>query len=345
LMAERESTVGTPWGRREFVARSSRAAAALVFSGMQEPLEPASTVALTKNADKSAALKQALELMGDVDFAQKGIYLKPDFNSPHGFPASTDPDMIRDVVAHLRERNCGKITLAERSGMGETREICEKIGMPDLAKRLDFSLLPLEELPAGKWRRALEEGSHWSKGVEVPEWLTPAAPIVQICNLKTHRFGGHFSASLKNSIGLVAKHAGAGTRHNYMVELHSSADQRVMIAEVNQLYRPLLVVMDASRVFVDGGPEAGDLAYPQVVAVSRDRVALDAVGVALLRLHGAGGPVSRGSVFEQAQIKRAGELKLGSRSPKEIRILTGDDESRKVAFQVTAVLEKEEEKK
>jgi len=63
-------------------------------------------VALVKNPDKSAALKRALELMEDLDFAQKGIYLKPDFNSPHGFPASTDPDMLRDVVAHLRERSC-----------------------------------------------------------------------------------------------------------------------------------------------------------------------------------------------------------------------------------------------
>ncbi len=332
------------WSRREFVARSSRAAAGLLFSGGQEPSEPASPVALAKHPDKGEALKQALELVGDLDFAQKGIYLKPDFNSPNSFPASTDPDMLRDVVAHLRERNCGKITLAERSGMGTTREICEKIGVPDLAKRLDFSLLPLEELPAGQWRRALEEGSHWSKGVEVPDWLTASASVVQICNLKAHRFGGHFSASLKNSIGLVAKHA-SGTRHNYMVELHSSPEQRVMIAEVNRLYRPLLVVMDASRVFVEGGPEAGDLAYPEVVAASRDRVALDAVGVALLRLHGAAGPLSRGPVFEQAQIKRAVELKLGARSPKEIRILTRDDESRKVGLQVMAVLEKEEEKK
>src|SRR5437870_10336640 len=195
----------TPWSRREFVARSSRALVGLVSLGREEPSQSASPVALVKNPDKSAALKRALELMEDLDFAQKGIYLKPDFNSPHGFPASTDPDMLRDVVTQLRERNCGRITVAERSGMGITREICEKIGIPDLAKRLDFSLLPLEELPAEQWRRALEEGSHWSKGVEVPDWLAAGAPVVQICNLKTHRFGGHFSASLKNSIGLVAK--------------------------------------------------------------------------------------------------------------------------------------------
>jgi len=159
----------TPWSRREFVARSSRALAGLVFLGREGPSQSASPVALVKNPDKSAALKRALELMEDLDFAQKGIYLKPDFNSPHGFPASTDPDMLRDVVTQLRERNCGRITVAERSGMGITREICEKIGIPDLAKRLDFSLLPLEELPAEQWRRALEEGSHWSKGVEVPD--------------------------------------------------------------------------------------------------------------------------------------------------------------------------------
>src|SRR6058998_1868768 len=113
----------TPWSRREFVARSSRALAGLVSLGREEPSQSASPVALVKNPDKSAALKRALELMEDLDFAQKGIYLKPDFNSPHGFPASTDPDMLRDVVTQLRERNCGKITVAERSGMGITREM------------------------------------------------------------------------------------------------------------------------------------------------------------------------------------------------------------------------------
>ena len=155
-----------------------------------------------------------------------------------------------------------------------------------------------------------------------PGLLNAETCVVQICNLKTHRFGGHFSASLKNSVGLIAKYSSQPPRYNYMTELHASPDQRSMIAEVNQIYAPRLVVMDAIQVFVNGGPERGDLAYPEMMAASRDRVAIDAAGVALLRLHGAGPPLSRGMVFEQEQLTRAIELELGAKSVQEIQFLT-----------------------
>ena len=157
--------------------------------------------------------------------------------------------------------------------------------------------------------------------------------------------GGHFSASLKNAIGLIAKYSSDGERRNYMAELHGSPDQRLMIAEVNTLFRPELVVMDASSVFIDGGPEQGDLAFPNVVAVAQDRVALDVVGVALLRVHGARPPLDRGSVFELDSIKRAAELGLGARSFKEMELSAATEESRRVAAQVSGILDLEPEAK
>jgi len=68
--------------------------------------------------------------------------------------------------------------------------------------------------------------------------------------------------------------------------------------------------MDAMQVFVSEGPERGELAAPGVIAASRDRIALDAVGIALLRLYNAVFPGKLKDVFEQEQIKRAVELGL-----------------------------------
>ena len=45
---------------------------------------------------------------------------------------------------------------------------------------------------------------------------------------------------------------------------------------------------------------------------STDRIALDAVGVATLRIYGTTGEVENGSIFEQEQIARAVELGLGA---------------------------------
>jgi uncharacterized protein (DUF362 family) len=149
--------------------------------------------------------------------------------------------------------------------------------------------------------------------------------------------GGHFTLSLKNSVGMVAKHS-PRDGYDYMGELHGSAFQRQMIAEINQLYRPAMVVMDGLEAFTDGGPESGTLVKAQVMVLGADRVAVDAVGVAILRLHGGNATISRGRVFEQEQIARAVQLRLGVKAPEQIDLLTDDPESKRLAERVRQVL-------
>ena len=121
-------------------------------------------------------------------------------------------------------------------------------------------------------------------------------------------------------------------------ELHSSTYQRHMIAEINTAYTPALVVIDGVEAFVDGGPARGALAQPEVILAGTDRIALDAVGVAILRLFGATPAVSQGEIFEQTQIARAVELGLGVDSPTQIRFVTGDPESQAYADRISALL-------
>jgi uncharacterized protein (DUF362 family) len=71
-----------------------------------------------------------------------------------------------------------------------------------------------------------------------------------------------------------------------------------------------------------------------------DRVAMDAAGVALLRMHGGNATISRGRVFDQDQIARAARLGLGATAPEQIDVVTDDPESRKVAERVREVLKK-----
>jgi len=160
---------------------------------------------------------------------------------------------------------------------------------------------------------------------------------VQTCNLKTHRYGGHFTLSLKNSVGFAAKRTRAGG-YDYMSELHSSPYQRQMIAEINTAYAPALIVMDGVEAFVNGGPDRGKKVQAQVVLAGTDRVAMDALGVAILRLFGTTREVSRGKIFEQEQIARAVELGLGVDSPAKIELVTGDADSEAYATRIRGVL-------
>jgi len=112
-----------------------------------------------------------------------------------------------------------------------------------------------------------------------------------------------------------------------------------MIAEINAAYRPDLVVLDGIQAFVNGGPDQGKLVDSNVILASTDRVALDAVGVALLRHFGTTPEVSRGSIFDQEQIARAVQLKLGATNARQIELVTADRESAEYAKPIRALLD------
>jgi uncharacterized protein (DUF362 family) len=67
-------------------------------------------------------------------------------------------------------------------------------------------------------------------------------------------------------------------------------------------------------------------------------VALDAVGVAVLRHLGTTPEVSRGRIFEQEQIARAVELGLGVDGPDKIQLVSGDKDSEDYAAEIRQVL-------
>ena len=141
--------------------------------------------------------------------------------------------------------------------------------------------------------------------------------------------------SLKLHVGVVPT-----SRHgyDYMRELHSSPHQRKMIAEINEPFQPSLVVLDGIEAFVDGGPATGKRAKGEVFLASTDRVAIDAVGVAILKLLGSNGSIMRPKVFEQEQIARSVEIGLGASSPSEIEVIPADEKSHDYRDRVAAIL-------
>jgi uncharacterized protein (DUF362 family) len=294
-------------------------------------------VALVKTRERITGVNRALDLLDLPPFEGKSLFLKPNYNSADPPPGSTHNDVLVALVRSLRDLGAGAITVGDRSGMGDTRQVMQRLGIFRLAEELDFEAIVFDELDASGWQRIHVPGSHWRKGFAVAQPVLQADAVVQTCCLKTHRFGGHFTLSLKNSVGLVAKQV-PGDGYDYMSELHASPHQRSMIAEVNVAYQPDLIVLDGVEAFVTGGPATGKRVDSQAVLAGTDRIAIDAVGVALLRLFGTTPEVSRGPVFAQAQIARAVELGLGISGPDKIELITGDDPSAAYAAQIHEVL-------
>jgi uncharacterized protein (DUF362 family) len=298
--------------------------------------EARSRVVMIKTEDRRDGVRRALGLLGVSGLGGKSVVVKPNCNSADPFPGSTHLDTLEALGAWLGASGASQITVADRSGMGNTREVMEDKGVFAQAKRLGWRAVVLDELPAREWIHHPLPGGHWKRGVLFPKPLETAGAIVNTCCLKTHRFGGDFTLSLKNSVGAVAKTGPDG--YNYMRELHSSARQRLMIAEINQTYRPALVLLDGMEAFVNGGPEWGGKATPGILIAGADRVAVDAVGVAVLRLYGTTPAVSSGPIFGQEQIARAADLGLGVGRPELIDLVTDDRAGEELLARVRPIL-------
>jgi uncharacterized protein (DUF362 family) len=295
-------------------------------------------VALVKTNDRSVGVQRAIELLGAVAVNGRAVLLKPNFNSADPAPASTHLDVLQSLILALQGMGAKTITVGERSGMGVTAQVMQQKGVFALADSLGFETVVFDDLAESEWVVRQDSDFHWAGGFAVPKLLLDTECIVQTCNLKTHRYGGHFTLSLKNSVGFAAKYKGHGG-YNYMDELHSSDYQRHMVAEINTAYSPALVVIDGVEAFVNGGPASGKLVQPGVILAGTDRIALDAAGIAILRLFGTTPEVSQGRIFEQTQIARAVELGLGVDSPAKIQFITGDPESQAYADTISALLQ------
>ena len=332
--------------RRQFLKDASVTMGAwFAYNGFAPSLLPAfdaapavSHVAFVKTTDRATGVKRAIDLLGLEKFRGKDLFIKPNFNSSDPTPGSTSEETLVALLRQLKAMGAGPLTVGDRSGMGNTREVMDKKSAFRMGKELDAKVVVFDELGADDWELLKPQDSHWEQGFALPRVVRNAGGVVQTCCLKTHRFGGHFTLSLKNSVGFAAKTV-PGNSYNFMRELHSSPHQRRMIAEINTAYKPDLVLLDGIQAFTNGGPDHGKMVESNVILAGTDRVAIDAVGVALLRHFGTTPEVSQGAIFDQEQIARALQLKIGVSSPRQIQLVTGDRESAEYAKQIRAVLD------
>lgn len=319
--------------RREFVrAAATLAALPLARVGaLERVFEPRrARVALVRTTDRKHGVTAVLRLLDLRAVAGKRVVVKPNFNSADEPPASTHNDTLVQLIAELRERGARAITLGESSGPPRTHAVMERKGILDLARDLRFDVVDFERIADDDWVSFAAAGTHWLDGFHLPRLIVDSEYTVTTCCLKTHGAGGVFSMSLKLSVGLTPKSI-RGT-------MHRSPEMRRMIAELNTGYRPQLVVLDGIAAFTDGGPSHGVLKAGNVMIAGDDRVAVDAVGLAVLQELGANDAIMRRRIFQQEQIARAAELGLGVRSADAIDIVTGDAESRAYADRLRRVL-------
>lgn len=303
-----------PWliNRRDFlktVARSSVLMSLPLSGGCSG--WGAAAVSLVSNPDPSYAIRRAIAMVRGLDFLRPGdsVLIKPAINSPNPFPATTSPLMVSELIGLLKYKGAGDVFLGDRPPAGLDAMYCMKeTGIYDAA--VDGGAEIVEFLDDDMLQVKPERASYWPVGFSVPRLFNRVDHIITLPRLSTHALAG-FTMSLKILVGVLP------SDDRYL--MHTSADFLKGIAEIALATNKIrLSVLDGREGFSHGGPDEGTVVAPGIVIASRNMVAADAVGLALLKTVGTTSNLMDLRVWDNPIIKRGVEVLSPSLSPETL---------------------------
>jgi len=128
--------------------------------------------------------------------------------------------------------------------------------------------------------------------------------------LKTHRLA-RFTASMKLFVGWI--------KHSERIRMHARRLEKKAV-DLASYFQPSLIVMDARKCFVTGGPMSGQLECSGFILASGDMVSIDVEGVRILQSYGTKNRLGR-NVWDLPQIAHAVEIGIGAKSDAEIELI------------------------
>jgi uncharacterized protein (DUF362 family) len=193
------------------------------------------------------------------------------------------------------------------------------------------------------WRKVKpEKAEHWPNGFELAELLFAVDHVINVPVIKTH-FQAWFTMSMKAFVGMSHHrtrrefHTAFKGDNNLFNQKASGSRRRLgpegrkqdieeaeplvnRVAELNLGITPAINILDGSKSFVFGGPSHGDSVEPKLVVASRDRIAADATGVAVLKRYGTERRLQRYSVWENPFLRHAIKIGLGIDGPEKLKL-------------------------
>lgn len=279
-------------------------------------------LALVCSDRRRDGILEALRLMGGVKSicsqCDGDLIIKPNCNMDEPFPRDTHPETVRIIAETLIESGFPpeRVVVGDMSGRFKglpTRQTMANLGLTEVARDLGIGISCFEE---EEWVTVKPQGSKtWPDGIRIPRRIYEAGALIAAPIMRPHA-GATFSMALKGAVGLIDA-TGREWLHN---ERYSFCEK---VVALNLAFSTDLVVMDGLRCFIDRAPTHKESVEPGVIIVSGNRVAADAVGVSVMKAHGAFGIVNR-SVLKQEQLTLGEQLGLGSPRIKDMTLRTAN---------------------
>ncbi len=265
-------------------------------------------------ANLKESIKKVVDGIGGFDkVIEPGdtVTIKPNLNDANPYPASSDPEFLRALGELLYEAGAEKLRIVDSSMFAlKTCDVADKIGLCDVVGELRAEIIYLDEY---EWiRKQFPKGKYMKSGAIGAPTLEGDKLVVVPC-LKTHRFA-RFTATMKSFVGWV--------KGKDRIKMHTRRLE-AKIADLASFFKPDLVVMDARKVFVTGGPSSGNVESPNIILASGDMVAIDVEGVRLLKSYNAKNRLA-GDLWDIPQIRYAARIGIGATSDEDILVISAN---------------------
>jgi uncharacterized protein (DUF362 family) len=307
---------------------------------------PTATVGIARSPSVARALRDAVELAGGLDFIRPGqtVLLKPNQVAPTWHPMTTNPEVLYELTKLVGEHGAMRVFIADQCvGTFTDTDMVMRVSRhweagKDAETDLggDVEVIPVgfdratPYLPNGAsaWRvvrpsrasQFIDDGRH--VGFQMAELLFHVDHVINVPCCKTHE-QTWFTLTLKNFVGMVSPETrsffhGRTNRGLPWQEGDpvSRLEARIIpvceaIAQLNLPVTPSLNIIDATRPLYSGSQKHGDSVQVDTIIASRDRIAADIAGVALMRTLGDEPRIHSISPWRHPMILHAQKLGLG----------------------------------
>jgi uncharacterized protein (DUF362 family) len=326
-LTRRELLAGAALAAWGLLAPPARAEEARHWWRQRTP--PPSIVAVVRTDDRMHGIPRAVELLEENPVAGKEVLLIPDLESKAPYPLTTHLDTLVHLSRTLWGMRADSVTIGAQSSRQPTRDVLAALKLPERLEQIEARLINLEELAFSEWKKVSTTGGQWRQGFHLARPVLESPCVVTTCQLRAED-----TVDLAMSLWLVTNLL---PKRDVLdrSELQQSPHPGRLIAELNQGYHPSLIVLDGIEAVVDPSLPRVDRSARLIIA-GTDRVAVDAVGAAALKLLGVR---FNKKIFELEQIAWGLILRVGINRPSQIKLVAAADaDSRRLADQLSEQL-------
>lgn len=268
-----------------------------------------------KGADINYMLATGLTAIGGLSRlidSDQDVLIKPNFLTDEHYPASTDPDLLAEVINSVAIATDGTVYVGDQ-GWKPPQIVYPFLNLDEIVPQAGGELIVFSNpynVRHPSWEPERPDFEVYSEVYDAPI-------IINLCNLKKH-FQADLTCAIKNHVGAVTGSNRTGTR--LFIHANQSQFLREEVAEIAGLVRPELNIVDARVLMTIFGP----VIHEETILVNTDRIiicgdiaATDAYCANLLEKYD---PTFSASMVAST-LQRAEERGLGTSDLDEVEII------------------------